>query len=212
MAQWPPRFASHAPYDQDQIAIGPYRLTFRQPNGKVRSPPEYTITERTIQEIKSVNCWLLLAQLESPTHLALAVKPDQMPFVMSRWLDECKDLIEQHGGSIHKYLGDGFLACWKDDSSGTRRGCAPLEELKKCQSRLQPPFHLALHYGSVIVGGTTTFRECSLSGSVVNFVFRMEKLGSALNASVLVSEAAQALLGTHLTLAVAGRHSVSGFE
>src|SRR5438552_3999487 len=45
-------------YDRDQIAIGPYVLTFHQPNGKARSRPEFTVTERAIQEIKTVNCWL----------------------------------------------------------------------------------------------------------------------------------------------------------
>src|SRR5436305_2764257 len=98
--------------DKDQIAVGDYSFTFRQPQ-RQRPPTHHsTGTEKTIQEIKSLNCWLLVADIESSTQFTQRLPADEAPRISGRWLAGCKQIIDDHGGTINKFLGDGFFAYW----------------------------------------------------------------------------------------------------
>jgi class 3 adenylate cyclase len=199
-------------FDQDVLAIGQFQLTFRHPAGRARPKPKFTLTDVTVREVKTVNCWLLIVDLESSTTLARSLAPEQIPVVMGRWLDACKEIVEQNGGSVNKYLGDGFLAYWHDLPENTAAVARALTLLKEAQTRLQPPFRLVVHHGQVSVGGAASIGEESLMGAEVNFAFRMEKLAGVLKTPRLASATAQTLLASHFRLAEVGRHGRSGFE
>ena len=68
--------------------------------------------DHTVVEIKSASCWLLVADLEDSTQMIQRLPADEAPVRTGRWLAECKELIEECGGSINKFLGDGFFAYW----------------------------------------------------------------------------------------------------
>ena len=88
-----------------------------------------------------------------------------------------------HDGMIDKYLGDGFLAYWREDENSARNVAAALAQLREAQAQNAPRFRLALHNGMVAIGGVPSIGEESLMGKDVNFVFRMEKLAGALGVS-----------------------------
>ncbi len=165
-----------------------------------------------MREIKTVNCWLLIVDLESSTKLTRSLAPEQIPVVMGRWLDACKELVEQSGGNLNKYLGDGFLAYWHDLPENAAAVARALTLLKEFQARLQPAFRIVVHYGQVSVGGAASMGEESLMGAEVNFAFRMEKLAGMLKAPRLASEAAEDRLRDHLATKATSRHGLSGFE
>jgi class 3 adenylate cyclase len=71
---------------------------------------------------------------------------------------------------------------------------------------------VVLHHGEVFMGGVASLGEENLSGKEVNFVFRMEKLASALGVSRLLSEAAHGQLAGRLQAKDVGTHILSGFE
>jgi class 3 adenylate cyclase len=77
--------------------------------------------------------------------------------------------------------------CWCKPIVSCR--CAAL--LKQAQARNKPRFRLALHCGSVAIGGVPSMGEESLMGKDVNFVFRMEKLAGSLGISFFASQAGQ---------------------
>jgi class 3 adenylate cyclase len=199
-------------YDEDRIGIGEHSLLFRHPSGRVRPPADRTLTELTVREIRSVSCWLLLVDLESSTRLAQSLAPQEVPVVMGRWLDGCKEIVEQNDGSINKYLGDGFFAYWFDMDGTAAAIAQALLQLKQLQVQRQPHFRLVLHYGRVSAGGTATLGEESLMGAEVNFVFRMEKLAGHLKTRRLLSQPAAVRLTNQLTASFMGRHKLSGFE
>ncbi len=198
--------------DKDQIKIGGSSFTFHHPAMRPPATWSHTTTSKTAQEITAINCWLLVADIESSTQFIQRLPEGEAPRVTGRWLDECKQLIEKHGGTINKFLGDGFFAYWFDRHNAGAAVAAALADLRLQQDIGRPSFRVVLHYGKVFTGGGGLLGEENLSGNEVNFVFRLEKLASSLGQSRLLSQAACDQIKSLLPTAEAGRHSLRGFD
>lgn len=196
--------------DFDQITIGDATYLFRQPV-KITEEYQATITERTVREMTTVSCWLVVADIENFTPLSQKLGSDELATVVGGWVSSCKEVIESHGGSINKYLGDGFLASWRNEGIESQSIVGVLNDLKTLQSKQAPIFRIALHYGPVVIGGMESMGEESLMGPEVNFVFRMEKLAGSLGISVLMSAGGAAHLGPLIKCEPAGAHELKGF-
>src|SRR6266481_1353759 len=197
--------------DQDQIIIGDYVFTFRQPM-EITGEYKTTFIERTIREIENVPCWLLIADIENFTPLSRSLTSDKLATLIGGWVATCKEIIETHEGMIDKYLGDGFFAYWREDPNAAKNVADALNRLKEAQAKNQPRFRLALHFGLVAIGGVPSMGEESLMGKEVNFVFRMEKLAGSLGISLLTSAAGQSKLKPLIKCEPAGAHELKGFE
>src|SRR3989442_5099887 len=56
--------------DQDRIEIGPFHLVFRQPQAARVAPATATTDiDKTVHEVKSSDCWLLVTDIASFTQL-----------------------------------------------------------------------------------------------------------------------------------------------
>lgn len=198
--------------DGDQIDISQFRLVFRQPQGATSAARIGSVAEKTILDIKSSICWLLVADIEGSAQLSQSLAADVLPVVTGRWLAECKQTIEECGGSINKFLGDGFLAYWHEREKTASDVARAVTALKRLQAQAQPRFRVVLHYGQVFVGGVASLGEESLSGKEVNFVFRMEKLAAGLREPCLLSEPARDQLQSALATSEAGQHALPSFD
>ena len=136
----------------------------------------------------------------------------QLAALTTAWLRQCRKLIESSGGTINKFLGDGFLAFWRAGEHPAEHVIACLDSLRQMQAKEQPRFRLVLHYGRVQWGGGATLGEDNLAGAEVNFAFRMEKLAGSLGEQFLISEAAATPCRERWALADVGAHTLSGFE
>lgn len=197
--------------DQDQLLVGDRAFTFCQP-ATIAAAHLATIGQRTVREVASVPCWLLVADIEEFTPLSRSLTNDKLATLIGGWVDTCKEIIEAHGGTIDKYLGDGFLAFWREEEDTARQIVAALAQLKTAQAREEPRFRLVLHHGMIAIGGGPALHEESLIGQHVNFVFRMEKLAGALGVPVLTSTAGKAKLEGLIEASSAGAHELKGFE
>ncbi len=200
--------------DGNTLAIGPATLTFRQTAAIAppRQPSAHT-SEQTQIQVKNIPAWLLVADIKGSTALAQRLPPEELAVLFGKWMSACKEIIEAEGGTINKYLGDGFLAYWYVDRNQVTRISAALEALTMLQrSTSSPPFRLALHMGTIAVGGSGSSGEDSLTGTDVIQVFRMEKLAADLKRDVLVSEPARAVGGAKLKLRDEGLHTLTGFD
>jgi adenylate cyclase len=198
--------------DGDQIRIGPFSFVFRQGGKEGDRTTSQPAPDQTLLEIQSAVCWLLVADVKGSTRAAQSTPPDVLAMQMGHWFSHCKELVEAVGGTMNKYLGDGFLAFWRVGSSRREAMASMISTLREFQKNGELDFRFVLHHGQVLFGGGGSLGEESLSGSAVNFVFRMEKLAGALNADCLLSEPVTLELGTSMSLIAAGEHPVSGFD
>lgn len=196
--------------DGDLIEIGPNRMTFRRPAEKTEE--RQSDGGATILEIKMTKCWMLIADIEGSTHLSQTLSAEELPMVTGRWLAECKQVIEECGGSINKFLGDGFFAYWHEREKTVTDVARAIAALKQMQDQAKPPFRVVVHFGRVSTGGSASLGEESLSGLEVNFVFRMEKLAGKLKEQRFLSEKAAVLLQAVITAEPIGQHPVDSFE
>lgn len=198
----------------DRIEIADLQLHFRQSGAALPShePAETTGEEKTLQQIKSAECWLLVADIEDSTQLMRKHADGAVPLVTGKWLDACRQVIERCDGSVNKFLGDGFFAYWRQSPGAAQNVAGALQELFRMQAEANPVFRLALHVGQVFAGGAGSFGEENLQGREVHFVFRMEKLAGNIGESCLLSEAAKQALGERFQFSAAGNHPLAGFD
>jgi adenylate cyclase len=198
----------------DTFEIASFKFSFHQ---GVEAPIERMTSEttaegRTLQNISSTECWLMVADIEDSTHLMRTLSPVELPRVTGRWLDDCKRLVEKCGGSINKFLGDGFLAYWHHGPQTEAQVAQAMQDLAQMQRTAQLAFRVVLHFGEVFTGGIASMGEESLQGKEVHFVFRMEKLAGSMGSRFLLSEAAKNKLAERLPFTDAGSHPLAGFD
>ncbi len=178
----------------DRISILSQSFSFfNQDEEGVPGQPGGTSTpfdQKTIASIGFVDCWLLVADIRGFTKFSQTIAPDELTRMVGKWLLSCSDIIENHSGVINKYLGDGFLAYWRDAEDMNRRVAGAIDAFKVIQAKGDPNFRIVLHYGSVAIGGAPGHGEESMLGPDLNFAFRMEKVASKEGADLVFSEAA----------------------
>lgn len=196
--------------DRDQIELAGQTFTFRQERAGVAL--EEPTTDKTVQDIRSMNCWLLVADMEGSTQTIQKLPPHEASQNTARWLAACKQIVEDNKGAINKFLGDGFFAYWHARDNATPVAVErALRDLRVLQSGGTPRFRMVVHFGKVFVGGASLGEE-NLMGSEVNFAFRIEKLAAQLGSPFLLSEPAAAGLRPHMPLQEEGSHPVASFE
>ena len=197
--------------DRDQITIGDQVFKFRQPLA-ISEQYKTDVMQRTLREIESVPCWLLVADIRSFTPLSRHVESQDLDVLLGRWIFSCNEIIENRHGMINKYLGDGFLAYWPEVATTPEEITAVISAFKELQRKQWPEFRFVVHFGSVAIGGVASMGEESLMGSEVNLIFRLEKLAGSLGEATAVSEAAYTKLGELVPVRSLGEFELKGFE
>ena len=198
--------------DGDRINICSFVFTFHEPGAKRAGESFTQAAMLTRAEIVTVPCWLMIGDIVGSTALVQTLPPDQLAMLVGKWFQSCRTLIEQTGGSVNKYLGDGFLAFWRERSTEPALLAKTLASVRQLQLQASPSFRFVLHRGDVFFDGAVPSGEENLSGPAVTFVFRMEKLGASLQKGCLLSGPAISALKDLLQVQPAGEHSVSGFS
>jgi adenylate cyclase len=198
--------------DGDRLQLGPFTFVFRQAHAAPATRHAQVTTLQTLVDVRTLPCWLLVLDVQGSTDLARRLPAPELAVLLGRWFNACRQVIETHGGTINKYLGDGLLAYWPADKTDAPALAKMLEALRPLQAAGTPAFRLVLHHGLVTFGGAASLGEDSLSGPEVNFVFRMEKLAGQLGVPALFSAPAAAALATVLALTPRGEHPLPGFE
>jgi len=196
--------------DRDQIDIGGTKLTFHQPLN-VSAKYRATVTRRTVQKVETVSCWLLVADIVNFTSLCRSVVTGRLAQLLGSWLAACKEIVDKHFGTTNKYLGDGFLAYWRDTDEVSKNILDVIAALKELQKQREPRFRFVLHLGSVAIGGMASMGEESLMGREVNFVFRLEKLAGSLGEGCGLSDTVVKRLQGRVAPRSLGLFEIKGF-
>ena len=198
--------------DGDRIAMSARSFVFHQLVSKEEEPvnPANSFAGVTRLEIRNEPCWLLVADLENSTRLAKKLTGPELAATIGPWLKRCRDLVEGCGGTIDKYLGDGFLAYWREGDGAAKQVAAAVAQFQAFHAESALGFRVVVHHGSVALGRTMAPGEEIMTGDEVIFVFRMEKLAAAWRIPFCVSAAAERSLSSFVKLEPLAEGAESG--
>jgi adenylate cyclase len=199
-------------HHEDRLVIGPFEFIFHTPRPADCRENETIDTGTTVTDIRLAKCWLLVADIIGSTRLLKELPLDEVPVITGRWVAECKQTIEEHGGRINQFMGDGFFAYWRDHEGAAVMLGKALQSLYRLQEQARPGFRLVAHYGGVVIGGLSLGEEERISGGEVHLVFRMEKLAAKLGQARLLSQAAWERLAALVEGRTVGRYILPGFS
>jgi adenylate cyclase len=200
--------------DGDRFSIAGQEFTFRAPDLLETDQADLARESMaTMPEVLTEKCWLLVADIEGFTQLSQRVDPAALSVTVGKWVRAGREVIEKNGGAINKYLGDGYLAYWRHHGQESEEQvAAAAREFRLLQAGADPKFRIALHYGTVSLGGAATQGEECLMGPDVSLTFRLEKLAGSLKLPFCLSAPAQERLNWLLPARlVEGEHSLKGF-
>jgi adenylate cyclase len=149
---------------------------------------------------------VLFADIWQFTTLVEKLEPERVVSLLRSFQVRATAIVFRHGGTLDKYLGDGFMATFGaldggDDSRIAQRALACALDLQRemdrwCAKRAARgafPVRLGigLHYGPAVVGnvGSDQRMEFTVVGDAANVASRIERLTRKFDCRIAVSEA-----------------------
>lgn len=197
----------------DVIQIGEQNLTFRLETAQ-NSKEEIHVTETqmTVRDVNELTCWFLLLDIQNFVRLSTELQTDELARMVGAWLAECRRVIEENGGTLSKFLGDGVLVYWDTRFCDITNVAEAVNLLHLMQARGQPAFRWALHFGTAVFGSAAAPGEVSALGHDLNFLFRIERVAASNGFQSVLTEAANARIGTLLGTEALGAFPIKGLE
>ena len=132
---------------------------------------------------------ILFADLVGSTSLTVGLDPEDARALLTRYFDVARAVLEDHGGTLEKFVGDAVLAAFgvprshgDDPDRAVRAGL----DLARRVAELGPNYavRVGISTGEVLVAGTGG--DLDLTGEAVNSAARIEQ--AAQTSQVLVDE------------------------
>ncbi|MEP3244792.1 MAG: adenylate/guanylate cyclase domain-containing protein [Sneathiella sp.] len=175
----------------------------------------------------SISAILVYADLKGFTTLTDRSGQSDIVSILDQYLERMAGPIEESGGEILKFMGDGMLATFAIDAKDQHELCktaliaslnmiAGVKELnlkRQAEGRRIMDLDVALHVGEVMYGnvGSQSRLDFTVVGQAVNEVSRIETLCDDLETNLLMSGEFVEASGHHCEhLESAGRHSLRG--
>lgn len=148
---------------------------------------------------------ILNIDLRGFSKLAQEVSPEMVMRLLKSYQGRLIPIIQKHGGSIDKFLGDGILVSFgavSDSKTCCADAMAAVEEILADYETWdnhsdltvfsEDRLGLALTYGLVVFGtiGDGSRLELTVIGSTVNLTAKLEKMNKTLNSRAVISASA----------------------
>src|ERR671934_1857843 len=134
---------------------------------------------------------VLFCDLTGSTALGESLDPEALRVVLGRYFDRMNSIIERHGGTVEKFIGDAVMAVFgvpvahEDDAFRAVRAAA---EMREALPELGFGARIGVNTGEVVTGT----EERLVTGDAVNVAARLEQ--AAQPGEVLLGEATFALV------------------
>ncbi|MGH2785635.1 MAG: adenylate/guanylate cyclase domain-containing protein [Actinomycetota bacterium] len=147
---------------------------------------------------------VLFCDLTGSTALGERLDPEPLREVVQRYFDEMRAVIERHGGTVEKFIGDAVMAVFgvprvrEDDALRAVRAAVDMQSAlaeanvafeRDLGVRMQA--RIGVHTGEVIAGDPST-GESFVSGDAVNVAARLEQ--AAEPGEILIGETTHRLV------------------
>lgn len=153
---------------------------------------------------REVDVTILFSDIRSFTSFSEKSLPYDIVHILNRYFGLIGEIIDQHGGYIDKYMGDGIMVIFGLDKSKSKnhaflaaQACLEMVQvLDKFNQYLHKHFFhrfaigIGVHSGKVIVGNLGFYkkREYTAIGDTVNTASRIESLTKRAEVAILFSD------------------------
>ncbi|MGK9166728.1 adenylate/guanylate cyclase domain-containing protein [Inquilinus limosus] len=153
--------------------------------------------------VETISAAILVGDLRGFTALADALPQDQLVTMLDDYLDALATPVEERGGQVLKFMGDGLLATFafaEDDPAETCGRAldaatealdriAAINDRRAAEGAPVMTLDVALHVGDVLYGNVGSGRrlDFTIIGPAVNEAARLEHLCGALDVPMVVS-------------------------
>jgi len=188
--------------DLDLIRFGPFEYSFH--SGESATPESHDIEDdfmATIADVRTAPVLMLVSDIKGFTKLSERISPDLLAKSMGVWYRECERVLEEHGATIDKFIGDCVLAYWLDTSADSRMSAFEAAKDLVVATRniideqsdalaahpdIQLEIGVGIHLGNA-AHGSMSQGAFTLLGDAVNVTFRLESLTRKLDGGILIS-------------------------
>lgn len=171
--------------------------------------------------VETITAAILVGDLRGFTTLADTMPGANLVEMLDEHLDALVAAIEERGGQVLKFLGDGLLATFS--TADPRRDCADalaaavdalgrIDAIRRRGAAGHAALDLALHAGDVLYGNVGSDRRLDFTvvGPAVNEAARLELLCSTLDVPLVASERFVRQLGAPERFRSLGTHALRG--
>ncbi len=168
---------------------------------------------------------LLSADLRNFSAFSEARPPEESAAILHYFFVRAAEIIEQHGGQIHEFKGDGLLAIWDGhDEKAALQALKAAQRMQKAIDNDMLPQHppqgleplalgIGIEQGPVLVGsiGPAQRRTHTLLGDTVTITLRIQEMTAELALPILIGECAARQLADQ-SLESQGSYLLSGLS
>src|SRR6266536_2742712 len=141
---------------------------------------------------------VIFCDLKDSTSLSDRFDPESVRSILNRYFREMKSVIERHGGSVQKFIGDAIVAVFglpklhEDDALRAVRAAWEMRQaLMRLNDELEPTwgFRIANRtgvYTGEVVSGEITADQHLVTGDTMNVAARLEQ--AAPTSEILIGE------------------------
>jgi len=168
---------------------------------------------------------VLFADIRNFTQMSERMLPYDVIYLLNSYFKHMEQVIQDHGGVINNYMGDGLMALFNLETPfqsavmATRAGLMMLKSVELLNQHLDVlaehslKIGIGIHYGTVVLGKISGNDGAipTAIGDTVNLASRIEAVNKSLGTSLLVSAtvweliADQAIINQAHTVSIVGK-------
>ncbi len=210
----------------DEIRIGGVQLLYMASTESAVT--DATVGSGTAADLRVEWVVVLVSDIRNYTGMSENLPQENFSSFIMDWFAKCKEVIDQHGGLIDKFIGDAVMAYWtvldRSEPAGEIRSAldsalALMRSADEFSVRLsgEYPEHsfrigVGISMGDALLGniGTGELQSFTLVGDTVNLAFRLESLTKEKKMPIIVSGNLTQYAGEGYSFSNLGETTVKG--
>jgi adenylate cyclase len=172
-----------------------------------------------------LNVCVMFADIRNFTTRSESSTPEAIIQLLNNYFDEMTAAIDEYGGTVDKFIGDGLMAFFGAPNTSTNPSQNGLDAAKAMLCNLEKvnqqliaqaidpiEIGIGLHTGEAVIGhvGSARRNEYTAIGDTVNVAARIEGLTKALGCTIVCSEVVFNDVADNRQLTALGHHKLKG--